>query len=1376
MTIGPAESVAPIRSGKWLGLCLFVLALFCGPWMKGEARAQAVGIDSKSLCNSLPAAGNVTECPDTSAPAFAAIWYKIIVDNSAGSTVSVVLTEKYPGNFQFVGVACATQNGAPVAASTVAGGTPITVSMPAGQKVACLVKGYFTGFGSATNIVTSGNASHESNIMVESNAPLPADLRIEKTASVTSVDISGAPATIEYTIVVTNAGPSDVYLGQLLTIRDSLSLYSNGVPLSVAYVAGSAACSSTLAAHCVAAAPATIGSPPLSGNFVPFLEWRFPTAGSDAPGFIPIGGTITIKYRIRVDRNPLITCIRQPGSDGLRNKAELILDPPGPSSSLADLNTGNNSSMAPGVSAQTGITAIDSHCGSSLKPSPLRVTKIQVPPNPSGGFPWPSKVAYRITITNLTNKPLIGIEVSDFVMSIPGSPPFDAARTAQPMHSCPGLTFQPTPAVQSVNGYYTPASLGKATLALPPGQTCKITAFEVTYSKETCDSFVNYNNPIRNVARAVWTGTWTPSGGQPLTGTFVAEDSNDVDGVLKDTLMGPGKACRLTVTKTPMVHANPRIRFGVMTQYSVAFTNNEPFAVSVGTLYDALRIVQSNYAVNLTVGYKFSCPPVAGITNAPWLGVGTTTVVHTQYPHQGARIINGGAGPGPVVFGKNTTLICTIGIWVKQPPPSQPYCLSAVDPELENAALMATPADYSSNGPWPPSASYDGIFPYPAIQPAPIPAPWGTVITALPKCFNLQINKGAQPSITWTTSPDPLIYTITARNFGDAFVATGFDINDWSGPVIKDSFTVNFPAPAKFVSLSPAGCCTWLTGPSNPVAGDVLASDFLLGIGTMAAAGQPGDTVTLKFKVDGPYVEQKIVNQATEFRTGSAGAWYSNDPASCFPGNIPFVTLPPAGFHASVADSCVEKSVPVLGVGSVNVLKILNNPTGLATLPLFSMTLTCTFKGQPTIWQLQVPPGTAGVTQTNIPETSQCKVHEPPLAFIPPSLACPYGAIWSQAIAPQSQTVVKDQTVTIKVTNTLACKPKGPGLTIKKVIAHPAQGNLLTSAPPPFKVDISCDDGFVGSVTLTGTAPQTVYGPAAGAKCTLIETLPTSPFPGNCPLPMFWMAPTITPSPVIVGASGTPVTVTNRYQCLAPLGALRITKKVILDGNLTVAVPFVVQVSCGWPNAAPSWNANVTLGGSQPSTKTVSPIPLGMTCTVRESPPPPLSFWTPPCRWLTIYPGSATPDLQHSTTVTAATKTLIIQNEQTCSTIDAPGEAELEITKHISVNGMTMVTQLPPMTFDLVLKCTGQPDLYFAMTTSSDGTESASGSLPAGTTCTIDEPSQGPPPVVPTGCSWSGLSYEWSDGISSGTGAILTLGQAGRRYAFEVYNALTCPP
>ena len=70
------------------------------------------------------------------------------------------------------------------------------------------------------------------NAIILSNAPIPTDLTITKTVSTTSIDVSSLPQPVTYTIVITNTGPHDVYIGPMFELFDRMHA-SNSVPMQV---------------------------------------------------------------------------------------------------------------------------------------------------------------------------------------------------------------------------------------------------------------------------------------------------------------------------------------------------------------------------------------------------------------------------------------------------------------------------------------------------------------------------------------------------------------------------------------------------------------------------------------------------------------------------------------------------------------------------------------------------------------------------------------------------------------------------------------------------------------------------------------------------------------------------------------------------------------------------------------------------------------------------------------------------------------------------------------------------------------------------------------------------------------------------------------
>jgi hypothetical protein len=90
-------------------------------------------------------------------------------------------------------------------------------------------------------------------------------------------------------------------------------------------------------------------------------------------------------------------------------------------------------------------------------------------------------------------------------------------------------------------------------------------------------------------------------------------------------------------------------------------------------------------------------------------------------------------------------------------------------------------------------------------------------------------------------------------------------------------------------------------------------------------------------------------------------------------------------------------------------------------------------------------------------------------------------------------------------------------------------------------------------------------------------------------------------------------------QCSGPTGSLTISKTVInTTGKPILAGGFSVKVNCGKGGTT----TTVNVGGASGNMQTVTPIPIGKTCTIEElTPKAPAD-----CYWVTTYP--------HGTTVT----------------------------------------------------------------------------------------------------------------------------------------------
>ncbi|MBL8995684.1 MAG: DUF11 domain-containing protein, partial [Gemmatimonadetes bacterium] len=169
------------------------------------------------------------------------LTYTIVVSNAGPSAVvGATVTDVFPAQVTGVTWTCAASGGSACPASG-AGNIAATVDLLAGGTATFTATGTVTGTGTISNTATvtapagindpAGNNSATDNNTVITAA---ADLAITKTDGVTSVNQGG---TLTYTIVATNAGPSDV-VGA--TVADVLPAQLSGATWTCAAVGGAA--------------------------------------------------------------------------------------------------------------------------------------------------------------------------------------------------------------------------------------------------------------------------------------------------------------------------------------------------------------------------------------------------------------------------------------------------------------------------------------------------------------------------------------------------------------------------------------------------------------------------------------------------------------------------------------------------------------------------------------------------------------------------------------------------------------------------------------------------------------------------------------------------------------------------------------------------------------------------------------------------------------------------------------------------------------------------------------------------------------------------------------------------------------------------------
>ena len=300
------------------------------------------------------------------------------------------------------------------------------------------------------------------------------------------------------------------------------------------------------------------------------------------------------------------------------------------------------------------------------------------------------------------------------------------------------------------------------------------------------------------------------------------------------------------------------------------------------------------------------------------------------------------------------------------------------------------------------------------------------------------------------------------------------------------------------------------------------------------------------------------------------------------------------------------------GLGNLIVGKEIINKTDpqISTSGLvFPVTVTC----GSTVTNLNLINGLAQ-TVDNIPFNTSCSVVEGTLPT--PSGACPTppGGVptWTTAYVPPTPvTVMSGITPTIRVQNTLECKPAGLGTLIVVKEAHSVTDHPLP-AGLTYPVNVTCGapTNQNWSLVLTDGVPQTVStNIGLGSVCTGTEIMPLPVPAGVCDqgVTAAWQPPQY-----VVTTSGTTTTITvrNLLVCLdGPTGALSVTKTVSPDPRgIGSTLIFPMTLTCTNPSHVYPLNVHG-------NTSTV-PINLlvGSHCSILETPPPPSP--PPGCTWL----------------------------------------------------------------------------------------------------------------------------------------------------------------
>jgi Domain of unknown function (DUF5979)/Domain of unknown function DUF11 len=255
-----------------------------------------------------------------------------------------------------------------------------------------------------------------------------------------------------------------------------------------------------------------------------------------------------------------------------------------------------------------------------------------------------------------------------------------------------------------------------------------------------------------------------------------------------------------------------------------------------------------------------------------------------------------------------------------------------------------------------------------------------------------------------------------------------------------------------------------------------------------------------------------------------------------------------------------EACVPITGtgIGRLVVEKRVKNGTNASNAMIdamvFPIGVTC---GPPSNLNASFGLHNGGShTESNIAVGSVCKVTEAisTLPAAPPRRICGDGltAVWAPPVITPTSATIGSGTTVVTVVNELTCKRTGEGSLVvtKKVIDH---SPLPIPASQTYPVTVTCG-GIVKNLTLVEGVSQSVSNIPLGTSCSVIEgTVPT--LPNVCPVRTtpVWSTADVPPSPVVVNAATTAVTIVNTLTCSQ------------LQGCLPPLIPGAIPGTCDCP-------------------------------------------------------------------------------------------------------------------------------------------------------------------------------------------------------------------
>lgn len=750
------------------------------------------------------------------------------VSDSNSIKVKIVLPSSFtdiPNGIQVINFPNGTSSGTPWTTPPTRGNLAsgfLIGTLNATDKVIIVIDGYFTQAGpySATfditdTATTQPKSDPQVSVNGDSNCSNPqVDISITKEVEDSSNHWGSTASlsfgsTVHYRLKVSNPSASDLYLGQLLTVYDILSVpNTNGVDLGLTVTPLPCTIATGTGTECVSVPSASTATLRHNSTDYRTLTFNYPTTSN---GFLPAGGSFVIPFDVLI--NTPSTCYTTQTYE-LDNIASIKY------SNITDQNAANDKSYPPTtVVTLTGLPAAASTPCPPATPIPsIKVKKelispVTAPlPSPVPAQPWGVPFTYRITVTNNTNpaQTLTNLQIRDDLNGA-GTPPFTADFVAS-----------------STNPTCVPACIGTPPVSNKPTVGSYPLLFSAEFAPllqgktQTVEYKVTYDAPCTEASPAPATGGTITNRAVLVGGTATGYDTVDVP-------MLPLPTCDLQVSKTqtagPTSFSSYNSPTGQTLKYHVQWKNNSNKTITVGSVVDAMSIDSALYG-DVPTDYSYggatagsqctvsnvTMPSGAALSNA----VTNFPIPYKLYSWSGIRAIDFSGA----IFGPGGTIDCDISATLKQPSMTDSLCQGEVagraPPHFVNEAFMdLIPSNYSLG-------YYTSLGSYPAWH--------KEVITQLPYCLSISVGKTA-PTTAYPGAP--VTFTVTVKNQGKDPI---------SNVAVSDVFPAALTGPFSWQCTTNCGNISPISGSTNNISATINNLPAGATVTILVTANVPADT------------------------------------------------------------------------------------------------------------------------------------------------------------------------------------------------------------------------------------------------------------------------------------------------------------------------------------------------------------------------------------------------------------------------------------------------------------------------------------------------------------------------------------------------------